>query len=36
MFNPISLPKRSAWASQILVIKALFNREVITRFGEYS
>lgn len=36
MFNPISLPKRSAWASQILVIKALFNREVITRFGEYQ
>ena len=36
MFNPISLPKRSAWASQILVIKALFHREVITRFGEYQ
>lgn len=36
MFNPISLPKRSAWASQVLVIKALFNREITTRFGEYQ
>lgn len=36
MFNPISLPRRSAWASQVLVIKALFNREVTTRFGEYQ
>jgi len=36
MSNPISLPKRSAWASQVLVIKALFNREITTRFGEYQ
>lgn len=36
MFNPISLPKRSAWSSQVLVIKALFKREVTTRFGEYQ
>lgn len=36
MFKPISLPRRSAWTSQVLVIKALFNREVTTRFGEYQ
>ncbi len=36
MSNPIPLPRRSAWASQVLVIKALFNREITTRFGEYQ
>lgn len=36
MFKPIPIPKRSPWISQILVIRALFNREVTTRFGEYK
>lgn len=36
MASPIPLPKRSAWASQVLVIKALFKREITTRFGEYQ
>lgn len=36
MYKPIPLPKRSAWASQVLVIKALFKREITTRFGEYQ
>ncbi|MES2438357.1 MAG: ABC transporter permease [Verrucomicrobiota bacterium] len=36
MSTPIPLPKRSAWASQVLVIKALFKREITTRFGEYQ
>ncbi|RYD23718.1 MAG: hypothetical protein EOP88_03035 [Verrucomicrobiaceae bacterium] len=34
-FKPIRLPKRSPLVSQVLVIKALFIREVATRFGEY-
>lgn len=35
MFNPISLPRHSPWSSQVLVIRALFNREIATRFGQY-
>ena len=35
MFHPITLPRRSPWRSQILVIQALFRREIATRFGEY-
>lgn len=33
--QPIPLPKRTAGLSQFLVLKALFMREVATRFGEY-
>lgn len=36
MFKPITIPKRSPWISQILVIRALFSREVTTRFGVYK
>lgn len=36
MFNPIPLPRHSPLASQVLVIRALFQREVITRFGKYQ
>jgi capsular polysaccharide transport system permease protein len=36
MFRPIPLPNHSPWASQILVIRALFKREIVTRFGEYK
>lgn len=36
MFNPIPLPRHSPWISQILVIRALLNREVATRFGQYQ
>ncbi len=35
MPTPISIPSRSPWVSQFLVIGALLNREVATRFGEY-
>lgn len=35
MFHPIPLPRHSPLASQFLVIKALFQREVTTRFGKY-
>lgn len=35
MFRPIPLPKHSPLASQILVIRALFQREITTRFGQY-
>lgn len=35
MPNPIPIPRRSPWVSQALVIGALLNREVSTRFGEY-
>lgn len=35
MPNPIPIPKHSPWVTQILVIRALFNREVTTRFGKY-
>ena len=35
MFHPISLPRHSPWSSQVLVIRALFAREIATRFGEY-
>jgi capsular polysaccharide transport system permease protein len=35
MFRPIPLPKHSPLASQILVTRALFQREIITRFGQY-
>jgi capsular polysaccharide transport system permease protein len=33
---PIPIPKHSPWISQYLVIRALLNREVATRFGEYK
>lgn len=33
--QPVSIPKHSAWLTQILVIRALLGREVATRFGEY-
>jgi capsular polysaccharide transport system permease protein len=36
MSQPITIPKRSPWISQILVIRALFSREVTTRFGQYK
>lgn len=36
MSNPIPLPQRSRWSSQVLVIRALFAREITTRFGEYQ
>ncbi|GAA5124121.1 ABC transporter permease [Luteolibacter yonseiensis] len=32
----VSIPKRSPWASQILVIRALINRETATKFGQYK
>ncbi len=35
MPTPISIPKHSPWVTQILVINALFKREVTTRFGQY-
>ncbi len=35
-FSPIPIPKHSQWISQYLVIRALLNREVTTRFGEYK
>ena len=35
MPDPIAIPKHSPWVSQFLVIRALFNREVATRFGMY-
>ncbi len=35
-FSPIPVPKHPPWRSQYLVIRALFNREVATRFGEYK
>ncbi len=35
MFHPISLPRHSPWSSQVLVIRALFTREIATRFGQY-
>ncbi len=36
MFKPIPVPKHSPWVSQVLVIRALLQREIATRFGEYS
>jgi capsular polysaccharide transport system permease protein len=33
---PIPIPRHSPWFSQYLVIRALLNREVATRFGEYK
>ncbi len=36
MHKPIPIPKHSPWKIQILVIRALFMREVATRFGEYQ
>lgn len=36
MPSPIPIPKRSPWASQMSVLGALLNREIATRFGEYS
>ncbi len=36
MFNPLPIPRRSPWASQILVIKALLRRELATKFGPYK
>jgi capsular polysaccharide transport system permease protein len=35
MREPIPIPSRSPWVRQILVIGALLNREVATRFGQY-
>lgn len=35
MPDPISIPKHSPWVTQVLVIRALLNREVATRFGAY-
>lgn len=35
MFKPIPIPEHSPWARQMLVIGALLNREIATRFGEY-
>lgn len=32
---PIPIPKHSPWTTKYLVIRALLNREVATRFGEY-
>lgn len=34
MRAPIPIPKRSPWARQILVLRALLNREAATRFGQ--
>ena len=36
MSSPIPIPSRSPWVTQVLVIRALLKREVITRFGEYK
>lgn len=36
MNQPISIPRRSPWVTQILVLNALLRREVSTRFGEYK
>jgi capsular polysaccharide transport system permease protein len=36
MSQPIPVPKHSPWVSQVLVIRALLQREIATRFGEYS
>jgi capsular polysaccharide transport system permease protein len=33
---PIPIPRHSPWVTQYLVIRALLNREVVTRFGEYK
>lgn len=35
MTDPIPIPKRSPWLTQVLVIRALLNRDVATRFGKY-
>lgn len=35
MRQPISIPKRSPWVSQMRVIGALFNHQAASRFGEY-
>jgi capsular polysaccharide transport system permease protein len=35
MFKPIPIPEHSPWVRQMLVINALLNREIATRFGEY-
>ena len=35
MDDPIAIPKRPPWVTQFLVIRALFKREVTTRFGKY-
>lgn len=35
MFKPIPIPEHSPWVRQMLVISALLNREIATRFGEY-
>jgi capsular polysaccharide transport system permease protein len=36
MHPPISIPKHSPWVTQILVLRALLKRVVITRFGKYQ
>jgi capsular polysaccharide transport system permease protein len=35
MPDPIPIPKHSPWVTQFLVIRALFSREVASRFGQY-
>ncbi len=35
MRQPITIPKRSPWVSQMRVIGALFNHQAASRFGEY-
>jgi capsular polysaccharide transport system permease protein len=35
MHQPITIPKRSPWTSQVLVLRALLRRVVVSRFGEY-
>jgi len=36
MHPPITIPKHSPWVTQILVLRALLKRVVITRFGKYQ
>lgn len=36
MFDPLPIPKRAPWLTQMLVIGALMRREMSTRFGEYK
>ncbi len=36
MSTPIPIPKHSPWKTQILVIRALFKREIAARFGKYQ
>ena len=36
MPTPVPIPKHSPWKTQILVLQALFRREIATRFGKYQ